>query len=90
MNAEIYTKDNCPYCTRAKRLFEKENISYVEINAVINRDILIERVTEETGAAPRTVPQIWVNGKYIGGYDQLALWVESMKPSITESALPTA
>lgn len=71
MNAELYTKPNCPYCVKAKALLEKHGISYVERDAVAEREQLIERVTNDTGNAPRTVPQIYLDGAYIGGYDQL-------------------
>lgn len=71
MNAEIYTKPNCPYCVKAKALLEKHGIAYVEHDAVAEREQLIERVTNDTGNAPRTVPQIYLDGAYIGGYDQL-------------------
>jgi glutaredoxin 3 len=71
MTAEIYSKPNCPYCVRAKAILEKRGIEYVEFSAVDQRDTLIERVTKEIGAPPRTVPQIWLGGQYIGGHDQL-------------------
>ncbi len=70
-SAEIFTKDHCPYCTRAKALLEKHNIAYTEVSAVEHREALIERVTAVTGAAPRTVPQIFIDGQHIGGYDDL-------------------
>ena len=72
MNAEIYTKNDCPYCVRAKALLQKHNVDFTEINAVEHRSALIARVTDETGSPPKTVPQIWLDGKYVGGYDQLA------------------
>lgn len=76
MRAEVYTKPNCPYCVKAKHLLEKQGIPFVEISAVANREALIERVTKTTGAAPRTVPQIYLidndREEYVGGYDQLA------------------
>lgn len=70
-SAEIFSKPNCPFCIKAKHILEKRGIMYVESDAVALRDTLIERVTTETGQAPRTVPQIWLDGKYIGGHDQL-------------------
>lgn len=75
MKATIYTKPNCPYCVRAKALLEKNEIPYVEIDAVAEREALIERVTKDTGAAPRTVPQIYINDEHVGGYDQLVPWL---------------
>lgn len=72
MSAVLYSKPNCPYCVRAKQLLSQKGIVYEERSAVENRDALIEAVTEETGAAPRTVPQIWLDGLYVGGYTELA------------------
>ena len=71
---EIYTKPNCPYCVRAKAILEKRGIPFVELSAVDLREQLIERVTASTGMAPRTVPQIYLEGKYIGGHDQLVAY----------------
>lgn len=81
MQAEIYTKTNCPYCFKAKDLFDKQNISYVEyiISAglgeslpsanqqYVTREQLLERAPQA-----KTVPQIWLEGNYIGGYTELA------------------
>jgi glutaredoxin 3 len=89
MNAEIYTKSICPYCTRAKRIFEKENISYTEINAVENLEELKTKVIAAIGSPPQKVPQIWIDEKYIGGYDQLVSWVEKMKTPLIENSLST-
>lgn len=74
MTTEIYSKPNCPYCVKAKHLLEKRGVPYIEHSAVEQRESLIERVTTATGQPPRTVPQIWLEGKYIGGYDQLAAY----------------
>lgn len=71
MQAEVYTKDHCPYCVRAKHLLEQRGATITEINAVEHKETLIERVTKDTGAAPRTVPQIYLDGQHIGGYDDL-------------------
>lgn len=76
MIAEIYTKDNCGYCVRAKALFNKKNIEYFEISATDNRADLIDRVTKETGQAPKSVPQIWIDGEYVGGHDELVIWLD--------------
>ncbi|PZR57404.1 MAG: glutaredoxin 3 [Stutzerimonas stutzeri] len=72
MTAEVYTKPNCPFCVRAKALLEKRGVEYTEISAVEHREALIERVTTDTGAAPRTVPQVYLDGKHIGGFDDLS------------------
>ena len=65
---KMYTITVCPYCTAAKRLLAERGLEYKEINIGeegINRDKLVEL----TGG--RTVPQIIIDGKPIGGYDNL-------------------
>lgn len=71
MTATVYSKPNCPFCVRAKKLLDEKGIGYTEESAVEKREELIERVTAATGVAPRTVPQIWLGDTYVGGYDQL-------------------
>lgn len=77
--AEIYSKNNCPFCVRAKALCKQEGIEFTEIDAVSNRDTLIERVTRDSGRPPQTVPQIYLDGKYIGGYTELAAFIAAEK-----------
>jgi glutaredoxin 3 len=72
MKAIVYSKPNCPFCVRAKALLSQKGIEVEERSAVDHRDTLIQKVTEATGAAPRTVPQIWLDGAYVGGYTELA------------------
>jgi len=65
----IYSKDHCPYCVRAKQLFEQKGIEYTEIRIDLDesqRDIMIER-----SGGKRTVPQIFINDQPIGGCDDL-------------------
>lgn len=69
--ATLYTKPNCPFCVRAKKLLSDKGIEITEVNAVDNRDKLIEEVTKVTGSAPKTVPQIWLGEQYIGGFTEL-------------------
>ncbi|RYY80194.1 MAG: glutaredoxin 3 [Moraxellaceae bacterium] len=68
-NILIYTTTVCPYCIRAKQLLQRKDIAYEEINLnqVPNevRAELMERTKH------RTVPQIFINDQFIGGFDQL-------------------
>ncbi len=66
---EIYTTKVCPYCVRAKRLFDKKGAAYKEID-VSNDDDLRTNMTARAGGR-RTVPQIFINGEHIGGCDDL-------------------
>ena len=67
---EIYTKFGCPYCARAKRLLEEKGVAYeeYEINSVPGkRDEMLSRAPGRT-----TVPQIFIDGRHVGGSDDLA------------------
>jgi glutaredoxin 3 len=66
---EIYTTKVCPYCVRAKRLFDKKGAAYKEID-VSNDEELRTSMTARAGGR-RTVPQIFINGEHIGGCDDL-------------------
>ncbi len=65
---KIYTITVCPYCSAAKRLLKERGFKYEEIN-IEQEGINREKLVELTGG--RTVPQIIINGKPIGGYDNL-------------------
>ena len=65
---KVYTTAYCPYCVRAKALLKHKNVPFEEID-VGNDDALREQVVRESGR--RTVPQIFVDGKAIGGFDEL-------------------
>ncbi|TPQ28615.1 glutaredoxin 3 [Methylomonas koyamae] len=64
----IYTTKICPYCTMAKRLLERKGAGYTEIN-VDAEPGLREQMIEKTQR--RTVPQIFIGNRHIGGFDDL-------------------
>jgi glutaredoxin 3 len=64
----IFTSNFCPYCVRAKRLLDHKGIPYKEVD-VGNDDELRERMVAESGR--RTVPQIFIDGSPIGGFEEL-------------------
>ena len=66
---ELYTTPSCPFCVRAKRLLAERHILYTEID-VSEDDDLREDVMQRTGR--RTVPQIFIDGRSIGGFEELA------------------
>ncbi len=66
---EIFTTQVCPYCVRAKRLFDKKGVSYREIDVSTDAE-LRESMTARAGGR-RTVPQIFIDGEHIGGCDDL-------------------
>lgn len=73
MTIEIWGKDNCPSCTKAKALVEQRDLQYVYKKMGV--DFTREEVFEEFPEA-RTFPQIKVNGTPIGGYDSLLTYIE--------------
>jgi glutaredoxin 3 len=67
---EIYTKWTCPYCLRAKRLLDGKGVSYEEYDITMGGPQRAEMIARANGRI--TVPQIFIDGKHIGGSDDLA------------------
>ena len=76
MKAKIITDLNCNYCVYAKNLLKQYEIEYSEVYLPDALDIMIENQL-------KTIPQIWIDDKYIGGYDALT---EYMKKRIEHDA----
>ena len=66
---KIYTTSSCPFCIRAKRLLGARGIPFEEID-VGNDDALREEIMQRSGR--RTVPQIFIDERSIGGFEELA------------------
>ena len=66
---EIYTTPYCPYCVRAKALLQKKGVDYSETD-VSGDDDLRDAMTERAGGR-RSVPQIFIDDRHIGGCDDL-------------------
>jgi glutaredoxin 3 len=62
---QIYSKQQCPYCVRAKGLLDRKGVAYEEID-VENDDAKRAWLVEATGQ--RTVPQVFVDGRSLGGF----------------------
>lgn len=80
MKAVVWSKSMCPYCDRAKILLRNKQIEFEEKK--IGDGYLKEDLLEAVPGA-RTVPQIFINGNYIGGYDDLVKYLDT--PKIYES-----
>lgn len=64
----VYTTAICPYCVQAKRLLDAKGASYREVR--VDQDpALREEVMQRSGQ--RTVPQIWIGERHVGGFDDL-------------------
>lgn len=71
---EIYGKDDCGYCIKAKDVLEKLNLptKYYELNA----DYTVEQFAKKFSGI-KTVPMVLCNGSRIGGYEQLLQHLEN-------------
>ena len=67
---EIYTKAWCGYCFRAKRLLESKGVKFVEYDITLGGPKKTEMLERKPDA--RTVPQIFIDGRAVGGSDDLA------------------
>lgn len=65
----VYSTASCPVCTRTKAMLQKWEIDFDEV--LIDRDNEARREFMEVTRGARTVPQIVIDGKVIGGYDEL-------------------
>lgn len=70
----VWSKDNCPYCVKAKRMLEGKGIRYEERN-ISSGNWTKEQLLEAVPNA-RTVPQIVLHGTLIGGSDALEKYFE--------------
>lgn len=68
MTAIVWSKTTCPFCVRAKELLAEHNIRYEErmLGEGWTREQLLRQVPNA-----RTVPQIFIENNYIGGYNEL-------------------
>ena len=66
---EIYTRDFCPYCTRAKALLDAKGVAYSEYDVGMGGPKKAEMIERAGGRA--TVPQIFIDGHHIGGCDDI-------------------
>jgi len=65
---EIYTSATCAYCVAAKMFLKQKGLDYAEVRIDVDpakRDEMLNR------AQRRTVPQIFIDGQHVGGYDDL-------------------
>ena len=65
---EMYTKAFCPFCVRAKSLLKNKGVKFIDIPAARDRNKRKE-MNERSGR--NTFPQIFIDGKHIGGCDDI-------------------
>ncbi len=75
MKVEIYTKDFCIWCDRAKGLLNAHSIDFNEID--LSENDKRAKFYENIGNNVKTVPQIFIDGQRIGGYQDLRAWLDA-------------
>ena len=73
LDVTVFSRKDCPHCARAKATLEDAGIAYEEL--VLNRDYTDRSLRAVAGAT--TYPQVFVDGRLIGGMDQLELWLDA-------------
>lgn len=66
---EIYTWSTCPYCRRAKELLNSKGVDYEEYD-ITGDEAARAKMVERTGG-PKSVPQIFIDNKHVGGCDDI-------------------
>ena len=65
----VYSTPFCGYCAAAKRLLTAKGADYTEIDVMMDPERRQEMLAKSGGR--RTVPQIFIDGRHIGGFDEL-------------------
>ena len=66
----VYSSRICPYCTLAKRLLNCKGVKYEEV--LVDLDCGRRSEMQQLSGGRRTVPQIFIGGQHVGGYEDLA------------------
>lgn len=82
----VYGFDGCRYCEKAKELLQSKGLEYVYHDLMKKGhgglEVMQQHVYEASGIVPRTVPQIFVDDRYVGGYDDLSAYFTTKKEVI--------
>lgn len=68
-NVTLYSTGTCPYCAAAETLLKKRGIGDIQKIRVDQSTQLLEEMIKKSGR--KTVPQIFINGQHVGGFDDL-------------------
>lgn len=78
MKAKVFSKVGCPYCVNAKRVLNSKNIPFEEI-MFDGVSITKDSISKEVGRSISTLPQILIDGVYVGGYSELVTFLDGNK-----------
>jgi thioredoxin reductase (NADPH) len=74
-HVEIYTKEDCPYCEKAKDLFDSKDVEYETYNVTGDEELFEEMVERANGR--KTAPEVFIDDELIGGFDDTQALDES-------------
>lgn len=78
----VFGRENCPYCVKAKNLLKLKKLGFSYLDVTADEKFFLQMnswVQEATGGPAKTVPQIFIDGEYVGGYTDLEARFESEK-----------
>jgi glutaredoxin 3 len=90
----LYTTQFCGYCRATKQLLRGKGLEFEEIDVGFDAEKRIEMIERATGL--RTVPQIFIHGRHVGGYEELSAldregkleaWLEAAPETLVPEAL---
>jgi len=71
LDVTVFSRNGCPYCARVKGLLHDAGVAFEEL--VLNRDF--SEATLRAVSSRSTVPQVFINGRHIGGSEELEAWL---------------
>ncbi len=74
MKAELYGADWCGYCARARKRLLSEGLDLRVFE--VGEDISHEALADKVGRRVETIPQIFIDGEYVGGYEDLLRYLD--------------
>lgn len=74
----IFSKTVCPFCVKAKAILDDKGVAYdvLTLGEELSKEDMVALIQEKEGIYVNTVPQIYLEGKYIGGHDDLVAFYE--------------
>jgi glutaredoxin-like protein len=75
LDVAVMSRDGCPFCVAAKEALRNAGIDYDEL--ILNQDYTDQSLRAIVGSA--SVPQVFIDGKHIGGAESLEIWLSERK-----------
>jgi len=74
----VVTQPRCPFCVKAKAILDDRGTEYTTLvlGTDLEKTTMVEFIEQKIGQTVRTVPQIILDGQYIGGHDDLVAFID--------------